>query len=151
MSRLRNSITHLQETQSELRSFLEEDEDEDGEIGLAIDENEITMYVLSFSFLLSSLLFLAVTPPPIFTTSSKSQFRTYEQMKLTNFNRASQRERIQLIIIALTNKVGVDALKHYGLEVDTIKDTNGKVEVDTGPEAGTEVEVEVEDEGGIHL
>jgi hypothetical protein len=31
----------------ELRSFLEEDEDggEDGEIGLAIEENEVTMYV----------------------------------------------------------------------------------------------------------
>ena len=45
MSRLRNSITHLQATQSELRTFLEEDEDgdEDGEIGLAIDENEVTM------------------------------------------------------------------------------------------------------------
>jgi hypothetical protein len=35
------------ETQSELRSFLAEDEDgdEDGEIGLAIEENEVTMYV----------------------------------------------------------------------------------------------------------
>ena len=47
MARLRNSISHLQQTQTELRSFLEEDEDgdEDGEIGLAIDENEVTMYV----------------------------------------------------------------------------------------------------------
>jgi hypothetical protein len=47
VARLRNSISHLQSTQSELRSFLEEDEDgdEDGEIGLAIDENEVTMYV----------------------------------------------------------------------------------------------------------
>ena len=50
MSRLRNSIIHLQATQSELRTFLEEDEDgdEDGEIGLAIDENEVTMWVLVF-------------------------------------------------------------------------------------------------------
>ena len=48
VARLQNSIIHLQETQLELRSYLEEeseDGDEDGEIGLAISENETTMYV----------------------------------------------------------------------------------------------------------
>ena len=49
VARLQNSILHLQETQVELRSYLEEEpEDEDGEIGLAISENETTMYVTPY-------------------------------------------------------------------------------------------------------
>ncbi|KAK6910881.1 hypothetical protein I204_03085 [Kwoniella mangroviensis CBS 8886] len=43
IKRLENSIKHLQRTQSDLRSYLEEDEDGDGEIGKAYMENEDTI------------------------------------------------------------------------------------------------------------
>lgn len=45
ISRLQNSITHLLRTQDELRGFLQEepDSDEDGELGRAVQENDITM------------------------------------------------------------------------------------------------------------
>jgi hypothetical protein len=68
-------------------------------------------------------------------------------------NRASQKERIELITVALTNKVGVDALSHYGLDPDPKTDPSPD-ERGTG---GSEVEVEVEPgsqtevEDGLHL
>jgi hypothetical protein len=64
-------------------------------------------------------------------------------------NRASQKERIELITVALTNRVGKEALSHYGLNPDPSPAERGtggsevEVEVDARPEA------EVED--GLHL
>jgi hypothetical protein len=68
-------------------------------------------------------------------------------------NRASQKERIELITVALTNKVGKEALSHYGLDPDPKTDPS-PVERGTGR---SEVEVEVEPgpqaeaEDGLHL
>jgi len=90
-------------------------------------------------------------------------------------NRASQNERIQLIVLALTNKVGKEALEHYGIspDPDLNSDTDdrghghdrdtgggrGRVEVDVEAEEGpvtvtstsTRPETAIEVEEGIHL
>ena len=88
-------------------------------------------------------------------------------------NRASQKERIQLIVLALTNKVGKEALEHYGIssDADLNSDTDdhghdrdtggGRVEVDVEAEEGPvtvtststrpETETAIEVEEGIHL
>lgn len=49
ISRLQNSISHLQRTQEELRTFIAEEleADDDGELGRAVDENDMTMSVVS--------------------------------------------------------------------------------------------------------
>ena len=49
VSRLRNSIRHLQSTQADLRAYLlaEPDNDEDGEIKAALKENTQVMSVLN--------------------------------------------------------------------------------------------------------
>jgi hypothetical protein len=68
-------------------------------------------------------------------------------------NRASQKERIELITVALTNKVGKDALSHYGLDPDPKTDPSpvergtGRSEVEVEVEPGPQAEVE----DGLHL
>jgi hypothetical protein len=47
-------------------------------------------------------------------------------------------ERIELIKLALTNKVGKDALGHYGLGVDTSTSTG--MSTSTGTATGTDME-----------
>ncbi len=51
ITRLQNSIAHLQRTQSELLHYLRGDdgEDEDDELGKAVKENEEVMCVLTFT------------------------------------------------------------------------------------------------------
>ncbi|RXK35549.1 hypothetical protein M231_07181 [Tremella mesenterica] len=74
ISRLRNSLHHLEDSQRQLKDFLlVEDEGSEGEMRRAIVDNEVTI--------------------------------------------ATQQERIILLRLALQNKVGEEALKHYGLEV----------------------------------
>jgi hypothetical protein len=67
--------------------------------------------------------------------------------------RASQKERIELITVALTNRVGKDALSHYGLDPDPKTDSSPTERRTGGPEVEVEVEpgsqAEVED--GLHL
>jgi len=70
-------------------------------------------------------------------------------------NRASQKERIELITVALTNRVGKDALSHYGLDPNPKTDPSpaergtGRSEVEVEVEPGPQAEAEVED--GLHL
>jgi hypothetical protein len=70
-------------------------------------------------------------------------------------HRASQKERIELIILALTNKIGKEALGHYGLSsthnadpsLNTLEnEREGRVEVEAEADPGGGVE-----EDGLHL
>jgi hypothetical protein len=56
-------------------------------------------------------------------------------------------ERIELIKLALTNKVGKDALGHYGLG-DTVTSTSTSTSTDTGTEAETHRQRDTEPVGG---
>jgi len=76
------------------------------------------------------------------------QMRGRKQELIT---RASQKERIELITVALTNRVGKEALSHYGLDPDPspaerqTERSEVEVEVEPGPQA------EVEEDDGLHL
>ncbi|WVF67464.1 hypothetical protein IAT40_002220 [Kwoniella sp. CBS 6097] len=91
INRLRNSISHLRESQAELNEFLHSDEGQSdplersgqGEISKAVKENEDVI--------------------------------------------SSQNERIALITIALSNKLGSETrLEHYGLKIDQNQDQKNR-------------------------
>ena len=47
-----------------------------------------------------------------------NQHKTWTRPGAGLIHRASQKERIQLIVLALTNEVGKEALEHYGISPD---------------------------------
>jgi hypothetical protein len=130
----------------ELRSYLEEDDDAD--IRLAVEENDETMYVVSLSLRFS-------------LPNQHLPFASAKSGILALTSRASQTERIDLIIVALENKVGRDALGHYGLDLPTSESGSATKEGAGGSESGSrtsdraevqvEVETEAENDGGLHL
>ena len=87
------------------------------------------------------------------SSACRLRIRRREQ-KLTTVDSASQTERISLIKVALMNKVGKDALKHYDLgpeDSEGAKPTDSTNANTIATNVNNPTQADTNDEEGLHL